>query len=569
VVQQTLEQLYGSINRIDAFVGTFSEDHVEGAETGPLCIASIQEQFLRLRDGDRFFYRANGTFTEDEISIIETTKLQELITRNFPEMDINALPVSAFFLDERQLTAFKPKQAFKPPETQAEGLPWALIQLTDVYNVYWAINRDVDPQTITFHLQVQTDGWAGIGFSPDQKGSMKGADIVLCRILDDVPECRDSKAFDVGVPLLDTDVGGENSIRDVNVTREDGVLYATFTRDLMTHEPAFDNPIPDAKIRIIFAFNPVTNELKYHGPTRNPDTVINWQDYKGPPVKVPISKGVTGFLYAIVAISVLATFLYIFLVITKKEYFRFQTPEFCILICVGAILGYISVLLILPDNQNDKTCWAHIWLFGMSFWLVFLGFFIKVARVYYIVLKAEQTMEIVEIPVWQLLVPISFAMLCEAGFNIGWDVGIPPDLEREDFLESNEYTLFCAGNRYMWLGSVVFRAVFLGVGVLLALQTRRLPKEVNWSKEIAVAIYTMAIILGIGIPLGYAITGSSTMVVILKGVTIVIAYLSVTTIVFWDSVRRIFQSKGPREVTKSTHGVSRTTGRGTDANSTA
>jgi hypothetical protein len=428
----------------------------------------------------------------------------------------------------------------------------------------------VDPQTITFHLQVQTDGWAGIGFSPEARGTMKGADIVLCRIFQDVPECRDSKAFDVGVPILDTDrEGGENSISDVNVTREDGVLYAYFTRTLDAHERDFDNDIPDKKIRIIFAFNPITNDLKYHGPTRNPDTMVNFQDYKGPPVRIPIAQGVTIFLYVVVALSVLATLFYMFLIITKQDFFRFQTPEFCILICVGAIFGYISVLLILPDNQNDKTCWTHIWLFGMSFWLVFLGFFIKVARVYYIILKAEKNMEIVKVPVWQLLVPISFAMLCEAGFNIGWDVGIPPNLEREDFLETNEYVLYCGGNRFMWLGSVVFRAVFLGVGVLLALQTRRLPREVNWSKEIAVAIYTMAIILGIGIPLGYALTGSSTMVVMLKGITVVIAYSAVTTIVFWDSVKRIMQGKGPREVTKSTHGVSRTTGRGTEANSTA
>jgi hypothetical protein len=286
-------------------------------------------------------------------------------------------------------------------------------------------------------------------------------------------------------------------------------------------------------------------------------------------LQIPISPGVTGFLFAITALSVLATFVYIALVLLKGDYFRFQTPEFCILICIGAIFGYISVFLILPESQNDKTCWAHHWFFGMSFWLVFLGFFIKVARVYYIVLKAEQTMEIIKIPVWQLLVPISFAMLCEAGFNIGWDVGIPPDLEREDFLETNEYTLFCGGNRFMWLGSVIFRAVFLGVGVLLALQTRRLPREVNWSKEIAVSIYTMAIILGIGIPLGYALTGSSTMVVMLKGITIVMAYSSVTTIVFWDSLKRVATGKDPREVTKSTHGVSRTTGRGTEAGSTA
>lgn len=61
-------------------------------------------------------------------------------------------------------------------------------------------------------------------------------------------------------------------------------------------------------------------------------------------------------------------------------------------------------------------------------------------------------------------------------------------------------------------GSVVFRAIFLGLGVLLAIETKHMPQEFNWSKEIAMSIYTMAIILGIGIPLGYALTDSATTV---------------------------------------------------------
>ena len=34
----------------------FAEDHVPGASVGPLIAAAIAEQFVRLRDGDRFFH---------------------------------------------------------------------------------------------------------------------------------------------------------------------------------------------------------------------------------------------------------------------------------------------------------------------------------------------------------------------------------------------------------------------------------------------------------------------------------------------------------------------------------
>jgi hypothetical protein len=44
------------INAIDAFVGMLAEDHLPGSNVGPVLNAMIRNQFLRLMDGDRFFY---------------------------------------------------------------------------------------------------------------------------------------------------------------------------------------------------------------------------------------------------------------------------------------------------------------------------------------------------------------------------------------------------------------------------------------------------------------------------------------------------------------------------------
>lgn len=71
------------------------------------------------------------------------------------------------------------------------------------------------------------------------------------------------------------------------------------------------------------------------------------------------------------------------------------------------------------------------------------------------------------------------------------------------------------------------------------------------------AIYTMAVILGIGIPLGFALSGSATMVVMLKGLTISIAYITVTAIVHFDSMKRIISGKDARQLTKTSNSVSR------------
>lgn len=44
----------------------------------------------------------------------------------------------------------------------------------------------------------------------------------------------------------------------------------------------------------------------------------------------PIDEGVTIFLYIICAIGILTSFFFMGLVALKQEYFKFQTPEFCI-----------------------------------------------------------------------------------------------------------------------------------------------------------------------------------------------------------------------------------------------
>jgi hypothetical protein len=51
-----LTAIYGNINSIDAFVGALAENHVPGTSVGAMLLASLADQFSRLRDGDRFFY---------------------------------------------------------------------------------------------------------------------------------------------------------------------------------------------------------------------------------------------------------------------------------------------------------------------------------------------------------------------------------------------------------------------------------------------------------------------------------------------------------------------------------
>src|SRR2546428_114576 len=52
-----LKAIYGSVDKLDAFVGMVSERHVAGTEFGALQLAMWKKQFEAVRDGDRFFYQ--------------------------------------------------------------------------------------------------------------------------------------------------------------------------------------------------------------------------------------------------------------------------------------------------------------------------------------------------------------------------------------------------------------------------------------------------------------------------------------------------------------------------------
>jgi peroxidase len=84
-IQQKLQQLYGTVDNIDAFVGALAEDHLPGTSAGPLLHGLVGNQFLRLRDGDRFFY-TNDAFlhTADVRAILDldTVSLSNIIKWN-------------------------------------------------------------------------------------------------------------------------------------------------------------------------------------------------------------------------------------------------------------------------------------------------------------------------------------------------------------------------------------------------------------------------------------------------------------------------------------------------------
>ena len=72
------------VDKVDAFVGMVSEDHLVGSEFGELQAAIWTQQFENLRDGDRFFYLNDPDLTKIEASygISFERTLADIITDN-------------------------------------------------------------------------------------------------------------------------------------------------------------------------------------------------------------------------------------------------------------------------------------------------------------------------------------------------------------------------------------------------------------------------------------------------------------------------------------------------------
>lgn len=86
-VRDKLEELYGSVDNIDVWVGGILEDQVEGGKVGPLFRCLLLEQFARLRDGDRFWYENPSVFEAEQLRQIKETSLARILCDNSDNID--------------------------------------------------------------------------------------------------------------------------------------------------------------------------------------------------------------------------------------------------------------------------------------------------------------------------------------------------------------------------------------------------------------------------------------------------------------------------------------------------
>lgn len=78
---EKLKAAYQTVDKVDPWIGMMAEDHIEGASVGPTAHKILSDQFTRLRDGDRFFYKNDPDLSEKQ-EVIDQTTLTDIIRRN-------------------------------------------------------------------------------------------------------------------------------------------------------------------------------------------------------------------------------------------------------------------------------------------------------------------------------------------------------------------------------------------------------------------------------------------------------------------------------------------------------
>jgi len=91
-----LEQVYGvgNYNNVDAWIGLLAEDECASPNIGQTHAAILKDQFLRLRNADAFYYKWDEQF--DLVDKVDSTTFNDLLKRNFPEIDDSLLPENPF-----------------------------------------------------------------------------------------------------------------------------------------------------------------------------------------------------------------------------------------------------------------------------------------------------------------------------------------------------------------------------------------------------------------------------------------------------------------------------------------
>ena len=98
-------EIYGSLDTVDLWIGGLAEDRLPGSLLGPTFACLFGITFANIRNGDRFYYKAEGVFEPAQVASIHDHTLSSVICDNSD--GINTIQADAFLSGQQRVRCNK------------------------------------------------------------------------------------------------------------------------------------------------------------------------------------------------------------------------------------------------------------------------------------------------------------------------------------------------------------------------------------------------------------------------------------------------------------------------------
>ncbi|RZC33028.1 peroxidase, partial [Asbolus verrucosus] len=101
---RNIQSVYRNVEDIDLYTGILSEKPMNGSILGPTLACLILDQFIRVKNGDRFWYESPNWFTLKQLDEVRKTSLAKIICDNSDNVDTVQPLVMEKIRNDNQLT---------------------------------------------------------------------------------------------------------------------------------------------------------------------------------------------------------------------------------------------------------------------------------------------------------------------------------------------------------------------------------------------------------------------------------------------------------------------------------
>jgi hypothetical protein len=188
------------------------------------------------------------------------------------------------------------------------------------------------------------------------------------------------------------------------------------------------------------------------------------------------------------------------------------------------MLGYVFIFVQYPAMPTETTCMAQVYVLNTASCLLFGSLFAKVFRVTQIFKpRTAKSLRVLSIQDSALFLGVGITWALEMIYTLAWQFTYP--LVPVHLSNPDEQFWICESEQPLWgVIDILANGIFLLYGVLLSIQSRRIPTVFNEAKFVAATMYNTLIIGSIAILLGYTLSKNNDQLYMYKSLGVFVVF---------------------------------------------